>query len=1151
MKIERSSRASALIIVLAFIVLISIVLLSYMASTQSALKKSSSSAAIVETDILADTAIASVVDDLRQEMVAGAAAAPNSTNPFMAVTNAWAMVPARVISSNVPPADMNFANLVKQSLNTSFYPGSSAAAIYTAKEGADTRGRARATSISTAQPSLNGRMVSAARWNKPRLLRGAGFSQNNQLPNWILITRGGPSTDGTTPDGYNDKNSANYVIGRFSYNIYDVGGLLDINIAGFPQISTNEAINKGSLAWADLTAIPGITSVSAAERFVSWRNKLSNTSTNYVNMVRAWGLPRGFREPFNNGADQENRFFNRQDLIKYVESAYASNSITTNALPYLTTFSADMEQPTFAPDSRRPKVLRNSAGGGNDAYGQDDAVNPSFLSLVVDKDLRVKRRFPLDRLKYVLPETPSGSTAGQLIEKYFGLTWDSASYAWRYSVDGSSTQIKRLSQIDAEREPNFVELLKAAITVGSLGGQYKLDDESASSPRKLNGRDGSTNYHIMQIVASIIDQYDTDSYPTRILFDGLTFYGVEDIPYIYGLRAIGYRQDEVQVSQITATKKVPEKNGVPAATKSGRNVPYRYVMMLQPLIWNPHKASSAEFSGPKQFRFAIRGPGDVRVDTGQSASGLDYWTTPNTWIRNFLGTDDRDTKNAVVNYTFDNSYMDFFSRTVAEPQVDIFRNPFTLKSPDYPPGSQLAANGRPNGSVEETSISNTEQNDPSKSNELTRRIIGFRLGWMWGGPADSDSNSDGFLWRARTYSDLDGRLQYLAPNGQYVTYDEMPSIPPIETIYIDAMPNLDPKNRRPRLWARVDPRADRFGPRSFLVRVQRETNYDQYFAQGETFRPGPTNAGGDNFGVGRLGFADSATSAQTGWVRGVRPEAWLTAADNTTTSSSANAVYYADPDGVVRKAMGGQASGLAGLPMATANYESRPIILNRPFRSVAELGYAFRGMPWKQLDFWTPESGDAALLDVFCISELQDESGQPLPQTVDPIVAGRVNLNSRNPEVLQAVLQGAAKADGVSLTSVEAKNVADALTAWTTNTVAGKGPLRNRSELVGKYDPAAASKFSGFSSEIKSRLAGTDGSIQMRHQSVMRALVDSGTTRTWSFLIDLVVQKGKYPVSSTSLDKFVVEGEQRYWVHLALDRITGKILFENVEEVNE
>src|ERR1700761_7281691 len=102
--------------------------------------------------------------------------------------------------------------------------------------------------------------------------------------------------------------------------------------------------------------------------------------------------------------------------------------------------------------------------------------------------------------------------------------------------------------------------------------------------------------------------------------------------------------------------------------------------------------------------------------------------------------------------------------------------------------------------------------------------------------------------------------------------------------------------------------------------------------------------------------------------------------------------YYSDPDGVVRLGDGAYADntgdalaemmlnqsldGTTGVNYGVlrnttstalvSNFDSRPVILNRPFQSVAELGYVHRGMPWKSLDFFTPQSADDALLDVFC-----------------------------------------------------------------------------------------------------------------------------------------------------------------------------------------
>ena len=61
-------------------------------------------------------------------------------------------------------------------------------------------------------------------------------------------------------------------------------------------------------------------------------------------------------------------------------------------------------------------------------------------------------------------------------------------------------------------------------------------------------------------------------------------------------------------------------------------------------------------------------------------------------------------------------------------------------------------------------------------------------------------------------------------------------------------------------------------------------------------------------------------------------------------------------------------------------------------------------------------------------------------------------------------------------------------------------------------------------------------------------------TRTWGLLIDVIAQTGKYALDATSVDqgnKFVVEGEQHYWVHVAIDRFTGQVLDRQVEVVKE
>ena len=298
--------------------------------------------------------------------------------------------------------------------------------------------------------------------------------------------------------------------------------------------------------------------------------------------------------------------------------------------------------------------------------------------------------------------------------------------------------------------------------------------------------------------------------------------------------------------------------------------------------------------------------------------------------------------------------------------------------------------------------------------------------------------------------------------------------------------------------------------------------------------------------------------------------------------------YYSDADGVVRRASGGwvatngtvnPALTTIGLMTATANTnnggvlvrtsqsDSRPIILNRPFRSVSELGYTFSGTPFKNLDFFTPESGFSGLLDAFCINDTDD--GQAL-------VAGKVDLNTRQTNVINSLLSGAYRdewnASGTAIPSTLVSSLAsDLVTRTTLGPTTGPvkntpQPLRNVSELVGRwvsgiaagtttatstppYDP---SSYDGYSADLSSILTSTsDLNIQRLREAPMRALASSGQTRVWNLLIDVVAQTGRFPQQATSLNQFTVESEKRLWIHVAIDRLTGQVLDSQIEEVNE
>jgi hypothetical protein len=218
-------------------------------------------------------------------------------------------------------------------------------------------------------------------------------------------------------------------------------------------------------------------------------------------------------------------------------------------------------------------------------------------------------------------------------------------------------------------------------------------------------------------------------------------------------------------------------------------------------------------------------------------------------------------------------------------------------------------------------------------------------------------------------------------------------------------------------------------------------------------------------------------------------------------------------------------------PMTIPN--ARPVILHRAFRSVAELGYAFRDQPWKTLNFFSTNSADAALLDVFCLTDT-DTSPAPTtgPDTRNNLIAGQIDLNTRNSQALAALLSGTISQNpqGVAMNSNDALTIATSLTTFTAN-----NPIASPAELVTQcmsnsvpYSP-----------------------IKQQRETIVRALASTGQTRTWNLLVDVIAQSGRFPTTATTLNKFQVEGERRYWLHLAIDRPTGKVISEVLEPVTE
>ena len=318
-------------------------------------------------------------------------------------------------------------------------------------------------------------------------------------------------------------------------------------------------------------------------------------------------------------------------------------------------------------------------------------------------------------------------------------------------------------------------------------------------------------------------------------------------------------------------------------------------------------------------------------------------------------------------------------------------------------------------------------------------------------------------------------------------------------------------------------------------------------------------------------------------------------------STSYGAGFYCyGADYVTRRGSGGDNSVYApstatfGLPLATSTgnfnsgspssgdtYSNRPIILHRPYRTVAELGYVFSDTPWLNLDLNNPESGFSGLLDLFCVNE---------DTRSDALMAGKLDLNTRKPSVLTAMMYNAYReiaspadtrlntftppsqgtAPGTAEAVSEATAMATKLIKRTTSVYIQQGPLANISDLVGHFvpsfgvyngsptgNPSAAAQnfqaFDGFSSDIATSPTPTafQDIVQRFREAPIRALSSGGQAGTWNLMIDIIAQIGRYPANTTKLQQFSVEGERRYWVHVAIDRQTGQVIDQQLEQVNE
>jgi hypothetical protein len=932
------------------------------------------------------------------------------------------------------------------------------------------------------------------------------------------------------------------------------------------------------------------------------------------------------------------------------------------------------------------------------------------------------------------------------IQNYFGLVWqqDTASetpqsfhdgeYKWFYTghnelggnpggttapgtatvsnVAGSISRLEDIPVSNTPREPDFFELLKAAVSAGSKAkgainstvAKTLLAEEYAGTPGAINEHpyvlqtqsDTDLDYAIIQLGANIIDQFKVDGYCTRIVFNdnnGLVheFRGVENLPYLY----------RVQSGTLKLRMENPVLTADVVNEPPGLKDPGIAMIMQVPTIWNPHDKNAplgdpapagpglAPSISTPNFRLIADSVEPVSIQTNVNLITVTYSTfnacggdlgggagesgqefsdsstaandTEKLYTTGSQGTGTPITPGLSLNPP-DATPLDPYNSelTFQVPNSTLFREPTVLAMANLPTGSNLQMEA-PTGIAQYNLIQN-QNGKPAWSSTVggflsdspnpldlptvpasTQTYVGICLAlypveWagmpLTGGTAAIHRSDYASL---NVYNGggpfVDYRLQYEDPNpqdpaGSWVTYDE--KYTQIATQFLaTAFGTTQTGNLSDQADGAVggdwqsyaDPRTSRFtalNGKDDETPVQtpggsREAGEwaDPLNGVGVTDRPDinsgyaisdnrPSGFGGDlpefyplqagGWTIGTSHFRIGLLSQNSSVVQdnGIR----FTGDAGSNSTSPEGPMYYSDPDGVLRGAMGNYQTGSSapatttvGLPLATAypagyspssgspyQGQSRPYILHRPFQTVSELGYVFSGTPWKNIDFFTPQSGDASLLDVFTINETPDETTDP-----NQLVAGTVNLNTHQEPVLQAVLAGAsvdeAQTSGTAytgffpLTGVQANSILtnpNGLIARTTSTATGLGPLQNVSELVGRWNSALlfgsnyAAAYTGPSADLENIYptvfgAGVTGQtmqdVQRFQESFIRPLAAVGNTRVWNLMIDLVAQTGQYPASATTFDNFCVNTQQHYWLHEAIDRYTGQVLDQNLETV--
>lgn len=670
--VQDSKRGAALVIVLAFVVLLGGLVVAYL--TRAGIDRQLAQASFQDTksDLLARSALDIVVTDFKQEIADGSIVTPANIQP-----QRW---------GTPSPDGTPFSNLIRRS-------------VY-----GDPTGRTSSLS-SGPPPSANPKRgeITPARWNSHYLLPRASSSGNDSTPvsnfiapDWTLVTPQGP-VPAPVPG---------LVIGRFAYAVYDEGGMLDANIAGFPYhappsqspapgLPLSDIGRKGSVAFADLRALPTTTggsllSAGGINAIVGWRNfatvrpsaafpnftfdspsTAGGTGTRFVNYFAGnpqIGLSQDFRtvSPTVHLNRTDQAFLNRTELIRLQREA----GFGAGALQYLGTFSCEKNAPTWK--------------AGTAAISQ---------------------RFYIGNLNLVKPNPPSARHAD--IQKYFGLRWTNGTPGtaspptpavpghWQYVGASGNTMQNRIPAFT--NDPEFFQLLNYAIN-------------------KTNGDDSAHFLTTLSVGAALIDQYDDDSAAdpltgtttTMIEFSGGWAVGLENL-------------DPARASPSPAPSPFPPPAGMSPTPPSA--IP-AYAMLNRP------------FRNAGEFGYAFRTASGPTPTPSPNPKTVDFYTptSPDAAILDLFTYNSAALRSGIVNLNTQNVAV-LTAILTGSFQAEQNVGPAPSPSPVASPAAKSAATNIVIATTAQAALnradlprlSNTVLNAPFTANEETRETIARAL----------------------------------------------------------------------------------------------------------------------------------------------------------------------------------------------------------------------------------------------------------------------------------------------------------------------------------------------------------------------------------------------------------------------------------------